>query len=292
MAYPDYSEFTFGYVVTRALEKVFGSGKVAPVFPTTKEEEGLGYDLKFQSDYIPFFVQFKRSEVMTRRSCIEIKNKKAKLEIPLLRMNLHKGKDKKYGQHLALQELEAEDNLVFYCTSEFYDKEELDRYYSSDNILKRSAFIMPSEIILPNETEKHFFSFNREESYGYVFSNDPKLVERQFPRFERVQEKIISSFSRSDENILLSLQSLVSRLNEVGFDGIFRQRRNQLEEKNPKGYDIGHSYSSIPVYEQARQLPAFTDFRKIKSPLKRIASEFFYKAETYTFQIAKSEQYK
>ena len=70
MAYPDFSELSFGYCFLRELETRHTHGgrfPKAPDFISQYDEGTKGYDVEVAMDgAIPLFIQLKRSEVMTR----------------------------------------------------------------------------------------------------------------------------------------------------------------------------------------------------------------------------------
>jgi len=73
---PDISEFSYGYVVTEALVRGFGTDiSAAPVFPSLVAEgrEGGGYDVRIEISGIPLFLQFKLSDYMKRNRANEVR---------------------------------------------------------------------------------------------------------------------------------------------------------------------------------------------------------------------------
>jgi hypothetical protein len=108
MASPNFSEFTFAYAIVRQIEEVLGGQIVVPKFPTQREEAKGGYDVEFDrrffEDGVPLFIQFKRSDVMWYRSCLEYKAMKNEFKPPIFRMHLHR-KDR-FKQHRSMRALQ------------------------------------------------------------------------------------------------------------------------------------------------------------------------------------------
>jgi hypothetical protein len=70
---PDISDFSYGYAVTEALVKRWRPTlDTAPVFPSLIDQGGLGYDVSLVRQGIPYFLQFKLTECMVRRTAYEV----------------------------------------------------------------------------------------------------------------------------------------------------------------------------------------------------------------------------
>jgi len=65
---PEFSEFTYGYVLIEELSQRYHF-KSAPIFPSLREEGTVGgYDSQIKIGGIPFFIQFKRSDYLSRKN--------------------------------------------------------------------------------------------------------------------------------------------------------------------------------------------------------------------------------
>ncbi|NTI16090.1 hypothetical protein G6L29_10625 [Agrobacterium rhizogenes] len=173
MASPDFSEFTFGYAVTRHIEDTLGGRIAVPSFPTTVQEADLGYDVDFLSHGVPLVFQYKRSSVMKRSDCKEFGSPHFShifhSRRPFYRMHLHK--NHQYNQHLMLRVFEYFlGGGVWYCTSSVQDKAELDGHYRRHQMFDASTFFRPSSIALPDLHEDHFVSFHPSLPVAYLFS--------------------------------------------------------------------------------------------------------------------------
>lgn len=174
MAWPDFTELTFGYAYLRELERLYapgGSFPLAPDFISQNDEADRGYDVEVLLDgATPLFIQFKRSFVLTRSNAREIQD--GTYSRPrVFRMHLHKRGA--YRQHKALQALEAAGNEVQYITSQIYKRREFGDAFANQRIIAdASAHFLPSEIVLPDYTHEHHVSFRAQDTYGYVYSQE------------------------------------------------------------------------------------------------------------------------
>ncbi len=168
MAQPDFSEFTFGYGVTRYFEELYGARRVLPNFPTQNEEADGGYDVDFLAHGVPLFIQFKRSEVISTRRAREYKSYPAEWAKPTYRMHLHG--HNKFRQHYLMQDLEDKGNMAIYVTSQVSSKVALNQYYGWNRMIDAAKIFLPSEIVLPNVHERHHVSFNRTHPGHRVYS--------------------------------------------------------------------------------------------------------------------------
>jgi len=175
----EFSEFSYGFVLTAELIKRFDKRmSAAPVFPSLREEgkTGGGYDVKLPG--VPMFLQFKLSDRMKRKSAQELQTTPSPLKIEFYRMHLRPRKKSK--QHSLLLELESAGNLVFYAAPGFFEAKELDLAYSNQQVINRSVFIRPTSIGPLKDDLSHHVSFqNAASKKGYFFSDseNPPAVE-------------------------------------------------------------------------------------------------------------------
>lgn len=230
MPWPDFTELTFGYAYLRELERRHastGGFPLAPDFISQNEEAKKGYDVKVTLEgATPLFVQFKRSFVLTRKSAREVQD--GTYPGPqIFRMHLHKRGA--YRQHKALQRLEAAGHEVQYVTSQIYARGEFERAFTQQHIVSHAAaHFLPSEIVLPNETQDHHVSFRAEDAHGFVFSEEGRPFPRKILNFDlwasRVRER-----RRPFEDNLRSLTKAVQIMSED--TGRFRPISRLLADK-------------------------------------------------------------
>ena len=180
MAWPDFTELTFGYAYLRELERLYapgGSFPLAPDFISQNQEADKGYDVEVLLDgAAPLFIQFKRSFVLTRSNAKEVQD--GTFQGPqVFRMHLHKSGA--YRQHKALQALEAAGSDVQYVTSQIYTRTEFNKAFTMQRLVAdASSHFLPGEIVLPDYSHEHHVSFRAQDAYGYVYSEQGV----QFPR--------------------------------------------------------------------------------------------------------------
>ncbi|NSZ66423.1 hypothetical protein G6L16_025995 (plasmid) [Agrobacterium tumefaciens] len=224
MTQPDFSEFSFGYGVTRYIEDLFGGRRVLPNFPTQNEEADGGYDVDLLAHGVPLFIQFKRSEIMTRRSATEYKLHPADWELPIYRMHLHGHNE--FRQHYLLQGLEDEGNTAVYITSQVRSKALLNQYYEGNRILEASRMFFPSEIVLPDVHQRHHVSFNSGAPFHRVYSETGERMESRMRQPADLIEVLRQrSKGKAARTSLEAFITEMERLTPEGFASRQRRRR-------------------------------------------------------------------
>lgn len=189
MAYPDFSELSFGYCFLRELETLHSSGgrfPKAPDFITQHDEATEGYDVEVSLDgAVPLFIQLKRSEVMVGDTAREFQSGWFPSR-PVFRMNLHFSQKYAYAQHTALQALEASGEQVIYATSQIETPDDLSAHCIQGTVISSaSAMFSPNEIKLPDHINAHHVSFYADQTWAAVFSEAGGQFERRFPSAEK-----------------------------------------------------------------------------------------------------------
>jgi hypothetical protein len=202
MAYPDFSELSFGYCFLRELESRYTHGgrfPKAPDFITQHDEATKGYDVEVAMDgAVPLFIQLKRSEVMVGGYAREFGSQWFQTR-PAFRMNLH-GKHA-YAQHAALQDLDTSGEQVIYATSQIEEPAELSAHSVSGTVISSaSAMFAPNEIQLPDLTAKHHVSFYEDKPWAVVFSEEGGHFDRRFPSAEKWISQLFEKPRGREEN--------------------------------------------------------------------------------------------
>lgn len=166
------SEFSYGFALTHELVLSLGSLVAAPIFPSLIEEGkvGGGYDVKLEAPGLPLFLQFKRSERLTRGTAREIKAG-APLMLPYHRIALTARRDS--DQHDMLIELDQAPNVVFYAAPMFDQKKEFDEAFLHGEVRARSFFVSPAAIGAFLDDGAHHLSF---DGISCVVMSVPKIV--------------------------------------------------------------------------------------------------------------------
>lgn len=303
MAYPDFSEFTFGYAVTRTFENMFGGRVAVPTFPTQNEEADEGYDVSFLSHGFPVFIQYKRSSVIGRRDCKELRlpHISRYLTTPFYRMSLHRKNN--FHQHFLLRDLERRRRGgVYYCTSAVRNKDALDEYYREDEVLDACQFFRPREIHLPNTNEDHFVSFQERRALAFLFSRNGLPFERHYRDPEKFRLALRDLAARSPDEDLAELRHFVEDLNTIGPEGMAQRERNRshedaVEAADADGWPIEWDRESTnPTTEvSAHLLAPYPDYSRSSfrrhdaeypsSVVKRMAFEAYFEMDAYLIAI-------
>lgn len=185
---PQFSEFTYGYTVVEELTRNYRFTAV-PTFPTLVEEgrDGGGYDVQVEIQGLPFFLQFKRSDYLSRSN--------AKYHhvfgSSYYRFNLHALKHSK--QHNLLIHLERCGNPVFYVAPKFHKNLEMHNNYFGRSVARNSIWVAPTEIGNLPDDDEHSICFNQSESQVY-FCSEPKPVEHRLSFKTDALERYVSIF--------------------------------------------------------------------------------------------------
>ncbi len=232
MAQPDFSEFTFGYAVTRHLEGMLTGRRVLPNFPTQPEEADAGYDVDFLAHGVPLFVQYKRSEVMTRRSATEHKLHPGQWGKPIYRMHLHGHNG--YRQHYLMQALEDDGNMAVYITSQVGSKAMLNQHHEAGRIMDGARMFLPSEIVLPSVHERHHVSFQASHAMHRVYSQSGEPTPGRLRTEDDLLDMLAQHRTRSIEAKVAALSLFVDQVLALGPEGI-AERQRQKRPATAKG---------------------------------------------------------
>lgn len=239
MVAPDFSEFTFGYAVTRHIEDMLGGRVAVPNHPTQAQEAVLGYDVDFLAHGVPILIQYKRSSVMKRRDCTEFSSFFGawfEEHRPFFRMHLHRNNG--YQQHMALWFFEHIVGVqARYCTSSVVNKQELDTYYQAGDIFGACTFIRPSSILLPDVTHHHFVSFHPDLPFRVIFSEHGTPFRNEGGSFGGLR----AEKEENSADVIMRMRDATKTLDELGPQSVFRSARRRMYEErvtNTAGKEI------------------------------------------------------
>ena len=169
---PEISEFSFGFAVVESLIRALPDGvQAAPLFPTQVSEGSTGgYDVRLDRPGGLIFLQFKRSDLMTRRSAIGSED----FHLPFYRFHLYSRMN--YRQHQLLCELEKTSNSVYYCAPRLSRVDELNRAYLERTVLEKSIFFTPLSLSIDSLDEReHTVSYDRVSDFGVLRSTPVRV---------------------------------------------------------------------------------------------------------------------
>lgn len=266
---PEISEFSYGFALTNELVG-WAELRAAPIFPSLIEEgkTGGGYDVKLDRPGAPLYLQFKRSECMTRRSAREyrsILNQGSQLPVPFYRFPITESE--KSDQHELLLALDTAPNLVFYAAPRFHRLSEINNAWQIGAVASRSSFVSPSEIGSLDD-ERHTVAF---AGAGSWLCSDPRPIRTLNSRdvLEKLQEAL-----RVDERPLRTrLPILVEELQNAERSGRERisERQMRAEQKArakraTRSPDRPYQRLSDEAEYEAREFRAIRTQRLLEAP--------------------------
>lgn len=282
MAFPDFSEFSFAYAVVRKIEAELGGLMAVPNFPTQNQEADVGYDVSFLSHRIPLFIQFKRSEVMTRNYCRECQHNKGGLALPIFRMHLHSRH--RYRQHFLMQDLEDNNSIALYCTSAVETKGVLDRLYAADQIFDASAIFFPSDIDLPSLDEEHHVSFDRQRQRWCVYSDTSGAVEREVPTIKAAINRLRVRPAPSVDVELTRLRAIADDFANIGPARMaHRQREIRFDEEDYPSKLEGEDTTRELSERRERQ----DRILNIRSVVLQLALQAYFEVDAFLVSVSR-----
>ncbi len=167
------SEFSYGFALTHELVLSLGTLSAAPIFPSLLQEGGPGggYDLKLEAPGLPLFLQFKRSDHLSRRTAREIQAG-ARLSVPFYRFEITGRAQSE--QHDMLVGLDVDPNVVLYAAPLFHRKGEFDDAFLGHVVRHRSFYVRPRDIGVFPDDDAHRLSF---DGRRYVVMSEPTEIE-------------------------------------------------------------------------------------------------------------------
>jgi hypothetical protein len=262
---PEISEFSYGFALTNELVGWL-EVSAAPVFPSLIEEgrAGGGYDVKLDRPGAPLYLQFKRSECMTRRSAREYRSvvdQGGQLDVPFYRFPITEAT--KSDQHELLLALDCWPNHVFYVGPRFHRLSEINDAWHRSAVASRSAFISPSEIG-PLDNQRHTVAFDGAATW---VCSAPRPVRALSSR--EVLEKLRKALKEDDRPLRARLPTLAEELREaerVGRERIFERERQAGARRQEGLPPFASDLSTGGLDYVTRAIPAFEDRSKLESP--------------------------
>lgn len=263
---PEISEFSYGFALTNELVG-WVELSAAPVFPSLIEEgkTGGGYDVKLDRPGAPLYLQFKRSEFMTRRSAKEfrsVRDQGGVLAIPFYRFAITEAA--KSDQHELLLALDTSPNHVFYVAPRFHRVSEINEAWSATAVAARSVFVSPTEIGSLDD-ERHAVAFDPSGSW---ICSDPRPIHTLSSR--EVLQELQGALREDDRPLRERLPTLVEELRDAE-----RRGRERIVEKRGQAARARRPGDAMPTFDDpreiapgyvARAVPFAEDRRRLEAP--------------------------
>jgi hypothetical protein len=146
------SEFSYGYGVTRAVEKCLESIgiKTSPFLPSLIHEKEVGFDVQFKKsiDYrkpgAVLLLQFKLGQSLERFKRTDLRQPSPNLTKPFWRFKIDTAEPD--GQYEMLLKAETDGSEVYYAAPKFSDWTEYAEAFESDAVLEKSLLVSPNDI--------------------------------------------------------------------------------------------------------------------------------------------------
>ena len=218
----DFSEFTFGYALTRAVEQNMPNVTAVPSFPSLREEGGAGggYDVKIHSPVAPLFLQFKIPRVMKRHASSSFE--RDLIGCPHYRMYLHR---RNHSNQQLLIDLENQWDQVYYASPEFDAMTAIDQNHRDGTVTDNTFFIRPSAIGPLADDEEHYVAYEAGSTQSIICSDPQKISTLRYADLSRALsppdnakpvsdlfEQLIQSFIKIGNQTGLRLQESTDAL--------------------------------------------------------------------------------
>lgn len=140
------SEFSYGYGVTREVEKLLeGVGiRAVPFLPSLLQEADVGFDVGFKKPGAVLLIQFKLGQSLRRFVRENTDEPAPTLARPFWRFSVNTAELE--GQYETLLKAEQDGAETYYAAPRFVDWSEYIRMFEAGTILENSLLIEPSKI--------------------------------------------------------------------------------------------------------------------------------------------------
>lgn len=150
-----YTEFSLGFGISHEIQNVLHSVSLrAPVFPSLLDERLVGWDVSFRVWGKSLFLQFKRSDALTRRTA---------KQWPVFNTNFYRFpvyRRAESPQHNLLVRLAASQTHVYYCAPLFYKDSDFNSYFMQKALLNYSLFIPCRSLPEVLDEDQHYVAYN------------------------------------------------------------------------------------------------------------------------------------
>lgn len=233
MVNPEFSEFQFGYGLTRELDN--GRWPLTPTgvpfFPTQPQEDDLGFDMGVSAGIWTLFIQFKRAKKLTRSNAREWESFRGEYFRFPVEVSDDPGEP---DQHGTLVELGQRFPHTYYVAPEFIGWRDYERYARQERINQHAAFLKCGTAPSPSDGKRHYICYRPQDSVGLFFSEPPAHGE------VGVEHRFVDLFDtmREDESEYASVQ---------GMRRDFAEARSVVVEERGAAAEPGEYTADEPV---------------------------------------------
>lgn len=150
-----YTEFSFGFGIAHEIQNILHSISLcAPVFPSLLDERDVGWDVNFRISGRSLFLQFKRSDALTRRTA---------KQWPVFNSSFYRFpvyRRIESPQHNLLVRLAKSQPHVYYCAPLFYKDGDFNSYFMQKSLLDYSLFIPCKGLPELTDDDQHYIAYN------------------------------------------------------------------------------------------------------------------------------------
>lgn len=172
MVDPEFSEFQFGYGLTRELDS--GAWPLAPTgvpfFPTQRQEDDLGFDMGVSAGVWTLFIQFKRAKKLTRSNAREWSSYHGEYFRFPVEVSDDPGDP---DQHGTLVDLGQRFPHTYYVAPAFIDWQDYERYARRETINQHAVFLRCGTAPAPSDGDTHYICYRPQDPVGLFFSEAP-----------------------------------------------------------------------------------------------------------------------
>lgn len=238
------SEFSYGYGVTREVEKYLRSVglHVTPFFPNLVQEASLGFDVGFRRPGRPLLLQFKLGEEMKRLRGPSI----PLLARPFWRFSV----DTSNHQFRNLYVRERHGAEVYYVAPRFSEWEKYEEVFLAAAVLEQSLLIKPSTIrrsVLAAGGKSGYHRVIYDANSNYVCS-EPRKVQTPTPR--EMAEKLLFIIREKP----IALGTVVSRVSALPRERRRATPRRAVLDKYQSEADRNAVMLGLDTWSQGIQL--------------------------------------
>lgn len=240
------SEFSYGYGVTREVERLLRSVglRSTPFLPNLLHEAKLGFDVAFDRPGAPLLLQFKLGEALQRfRRAHPTQTPPAPLGRPFWRFNIDTAEPD--GQYDMLLKAEQDGAEVYYVAPRFTSWDRYTLAFEGEQILAQSLLVRPSAI-----DGKLVAQGEPDGSHRVLYDSDTVHVCSEPGQIEEVGEQQITNMRvrilKRDEHVGHALKRLLESF----------QRRREIRRSPAADREDSHtSLRAVPEAERLAPTP-------------------------------------